>query len=592
VGYPCLGGLVFLLAASCCGIGQAAAEEGIRVEVPEECTAESRAATADYPFIERLGDARFAPRPLKTTEDTINLVQPDLDLPVSAAPMADHETLLIANYHNVLSLNIRSGKATTLNADLGKLSNHKYVPTGIALGQRTGRVFLANYLANNILIGHIDVDRIVFDQALAGDGLVSPENVAVTADESWVVSANFDGSSATAFALAGDRYGQKWVTQIPSAHGVAILGDMVFVSSLISRKIIVLNLSDGHEIGSFGQPGWNASCLDFLWPTGIQAGEDGVIVIADAHTGGIYRISFDGRVGKVLDVIGGTAPGPAGLQMPYSAASIGSDLAILSTFSPKVLIIGAAQPGATPAIKAMIVQQARQAEPNADREQPLPLGVGWNGYVHLASARNEVSGFLTVPSYGALMRVTQGQTLRTAGPLSLVPDTLRLFRWLMYFVEASPTENGVVLSSPSAPFALYLTRGQTSCFLKIDLPGAPLATKSGLEHRFGITRYVDIERQALARLHELDLRRGPDAFLPLSAIAEFLDLPLDSIRETIKTSEGTDALAALAHCNEQQCGKEQHEAPISRYKSELASRLEAPLLELLLLDMSVHRCAA
>ena len=131
-------------------------------------------------------------------------------------------------------------------------------------------------------------------------------------------------------------------TQIPSAHGVAILGDLVFVSSLQLRKIIVLSLNDGQEIGSFGQPGWNTSCLDFLWPTDIQTADNNRIVITDAHTGGIYRIAFDGTVGKLLDVVGGIAPGPAGLQMPYSAASVGGDLAGLSTFSPKVLIIGPA----------------------------------------------------------------------------------------------------------------------------------------------------------------------------------------------------------------------------------------------------------
>jgi len=104
-------------------------------------------------------------------------------------------------------------------------------------------------------------------------------------DESWLVSANFDGSSATAFTLVGDRYVWKWTTQIPSAHGVAILGDLVFVSSLQLRKIIVLSLNDGQEIGSFGQPGWNTSCLDFLWPTDIHTADNNPIVITDAIPG-------------------------------------------------------------------------------------------------------------------------------------------------------------------------------------------------------------------------------------------------------------------------------------------------------------------
>ena len=86
------------------------------------------------------------------------------------------------------------------------MNSKKYVPTGIAIGRRTGSVFLANYLGNNILIGHISTNRVAFEQELGGDRLVSPENVAITPDKSWSVSANFDGSSATAFTLVGDRY--------------------------------------------------------------------------------------------------------------------------------------------------------------------------------------------------------------------------------------------------------------------------------------------------------------------------------------------------------------------------------------------------
>jgi len=292
------------------GLQSAIAAEAISVAVPTECATESHASNIAYPFIDRIGDVRFAPRPLATAADAVTIVQPDLDgLLVSAAMMGDRETLLITTYHDILSLNIHSGQVTRLAPDLASLNSKKYVPTGIVIGRRTGSVFLANYLANNILIGHISTNRVTFEQELSGDRLVSPENVAIMPDESWLVSANYDGSSATAFTLVGDRYVWKWTTQIPSAHGVAILGDSVFVSSLQLRKIIVLSLNDGQEIGSFGQPGW---------------------------TGGIYRIAFDGTVGKLLDVVGGIAPGPAGLQMPYSTASVGGDLAVLSTFSQGV----------------------------------------------------------------------------------------------------------------------------------------------------------------------------------------------------------------------------------------------------------------
>jgi hypothetical protein len=519
------------------------------------------------------------------------MVQPHLGgLPAAGALMADRETLLIATYLDIRSLNIRTGKIATLDVDLSNLRNKKYEPTGIAIGSKTERVFLANYEANNILIGSVDGTRILFEQELIGDGLISPENIAITPNESWIVTANFDGSSATAFAMADGHYIQKWTTEIPFAHGVAILGDLVFVSSLKLKQIFVLDLNTGKEIGFFGRPGWNASCLEFLWPTGIAVGENNVVAITDAHTGGTYRIAFDGRAGKLLDVVGGTAPGPAGLQMPYSTIPIGADLAILSTFSPKVVIIDPSPAGAAQSIKALIVQQAHQTEPLPDRDRSLPIGIGWNGHVHLASVPMTISGILAVPSYGALMKVRQGLTLTTAEPLLLNNDTLRLFGALMYFVEAHAVTRGYVLSSPSAAYALYVTRGQASCFAKVDLPGPALAMGAGLDHRRGLTGYDEIENEALVQLHKLDLRREPNGFLSLSAIAEELNLPPDKVRAVIRTGAGEDALTELVRCHEQSCGREASKTVIDRYKMRSGASSDIPLLELLLLEMSAHRC--
>ncbi len=583
--------LLQIAGVSVFALGSAAAADAIRVEVPSECRAETRAVESTYPFIDRVGDPRFAPAPLHVAADAITMVRPQLDgLLAAGALTADRQTLLIATYLDIRSLNIRTGEVARLDADLGNLNNKKYVPTGIAIGPETGKVFLANYEADNILIGSIAGARIVFEQALTGDGLISPENIAITPNESWVVSANFDGNSATAFARAGGQYVEKWKTDITFAHGVAILGDLVFVSSLELRQIFVLDLSTGQKIGSFGRPGWNASCLEFLWPTGIAVDENNILTITDAHTGGIYRIAFAGRVGKLLDVVGGTTPGPAGLQMPYSTIPVGTDLAILSTFSPKVVIIDPSPSSAERSIKALIVQHAHQAEPLPDRDRSLSLGIGWNGHVHLATVPVSIDGFLAVPSYGTLVKVKLGQALKTDGLLLLKNDTLRLFGALMYFIEAHTVMRGVVLSSPSAPYALYVTQGQANCFAKVDLPGPALATATGLDHRRGLTPYDEIEDQALVQLHKLDLRRGPDGFLSLSAIAEELNLPPDQVRAEIRTGAGEDALAELVRCHEESCGREARKTAIDRYKVQSGMSSDIPFFELLLLEMSAHRC--
>ena len=203
-----------------------------------------------------------------------------------------------------------------------------------------------------------------------------------------------------------------------------------------------------------------------------------------------------------------------------------------------------------------------------------------------------ISGFPLVPSYGELMRVTQGRTRKIDGPLPMAADTVRLFGSQMYFIEAHAVKKGAVLSSPSAPYALYLTHGPTSCFTKVDLPGPALASDSGLEHKFGTTGYDEVEKQASARLSELESRREPDDFLPFSTIAERSQFPPDRITEVIKTDAGKNTFAALASCDEHLCSGEVRKAAVDRYKAKLEALSQIPLFELLLLDMSVHRCAA
>jgi DNA-binding beta-propeller fold protein YncE len=594
--HGCSGRLFRILAVAWLGVlisTAIGAAETLHVQVPPECAPQNGNVVASaYPFIDRLGDMRFSPRGLARPPDARTIVQPDLKgLLVSAASMTDRETLLITTYQSIFSLNVKTGRVATLKPDLSKITNKKYVPTGIAIGPRTGKIFVANYLANNILVGHLFEDNVIFDQELGGEGVVSPENVTTTADESWVVSANFDGSSATAFFRDSDRYVHRWNTKIPQAHGVAIIGNMVFVSSLTLRKIVVLNLTDGKEIGSFGQPGWNTACLDFLWPTGLHVFDDNLLVVTDAHTGGIYRIAFEGEAGKLIGVIGGTAPGALGLQMPYAVASIGDELAILSTFSPKVLIAGPVRASEPPLVKTLIVQQSNQGQDSADQYRP-PLGVGWNGYVQMAAGPATISGFSMVPSYGALMQVTQERPMKVRTAFWMVPDTLALFGSLMYFIEERVMERGVVLSSPSSPFALYVTLGKTSCFSKIDLPGPALAAAEGLQHRLGITRYSEIESQALAHIRELDGQRTALGILGLAEIAKLSGIPADKVKETIKTPEGNAALDKIVQCiDKKNCSGGQAESALYAYKSQvMSSSQEGHLFELLYLDMSVHRC--
>jgi hypothetical protein len=91
-------------------------------------------------------------------------------------------------------------------------------------------------------------------------------------------------------------------------------------------------------------------------------------------------------------------------------------------------------------------------------------------------------------------------------------------------------------------------------------------------------------------LKALDARRETNDFLALSAIAEELQLPLDGVRQAIRTGAGQDALAALTKCHEHLCSREESKAAVDQYKIEIMATTDAPFFELMLLDMSANRC--
>ena len=572
--------------------GQVLADDAVTAQLPAACRGLQKNSPAhfEFPFLGRVGDVRFSPRSLVPSNQMKTIIQPKLGgMPVSAAAL-DDDTLLLVNYHDIQSLNIRSGEVAEVGADLSRLGATSFMPTGIAVGPQSGLVYLANYLGNNILIGRLSANNITFQTEIKGDGVISPENVALSSDENWLVSANYDGNTATAFETRSGQYIQRWKTTVPLAHAIAVLGTQVFVSSLLLRQILVLNLEDGSVVGSFGDPGWDVYCLNFLWPTSIEIVNKQVMAITDPHTGGVYRMAFEHGRGSLMDVIGGTASGLMGLQMPYATASIGGNLAILSTFSPKIMIAGPAAAAGSPEIQTVIVQQPEQAEKDTGNRTAGPLGVGWNGYVHLASPHFKISGIEMVPSYGALVSATRDRPIDIDQNYNLNRDTLPLFGGSMYFIEAHRLENGVVLSSPSVAFGFYVTLGNTSCIARIDLPGAPLATENGLEHRFGITRYEDVERQALNRLHELDLRRQTGRIVGLADIASSLGITVEAAWGAVRSTEVREMIETLGKCEEHKSMSAACETALNRINEKAMSHVGMSFFELMFLDMSSHRC--
>lgn len=51
-----------------------------------------------------------------------------------------------------------------LQTDLTRLDDARFIPTGIAIGPKSGKIYVANYLVNNILVGDLQADTLVFDR--------------------------------------------------------------------------------------------------------------------------------------------------------------------------------------------------------------------------------------------------------------------------------------------------------------------------------------------------------------------------------------------------------------------------------------------
>jgi hypothetical protein len=240
-------------------------------------------------------------------------------------------------------------------------------------------------------------------------------------------------------------------------------------------------------------------------------------------------------------------------------------------------------------VKELIIEQPQQGGPSPN-VTTVPLGVGWNGYTHMAAPEFKISGIDMVPAYGALVSISHARPMQIDKTFYINPHSLGLLRGLMYFIEAHVLQNGVVLSSPSVNYALYLTTGRSSCIAKVELPAPPLATEQGLRHSFGTTAYEEIEKAALQRFTEADRTRGRNELLGLTELARVLGTTEAAVAGAIQTKEAKEALSALDSCDGRLCSAAEREASVSNFKKMAMANAGLSLFELVFVDMLSHRC--
>lgn len=318
---------------------------------------------------------------------------------VSIAPL-NESLILLANYKELFIFNKKTRSIQILSAiwhfnpQVNMLGERKYNPTGVCLG-KNGTVYVANYKGDNILFGKIDIKKRIFN--IYGEfysiNTRGPENLSLNAENSILVSANYDAGTVVAFDLPSGR--ELWSTVIGQAHGVCIYGDKVYVTGLVERKIYELDLQSGNILRSVGKLGWNPGNNEFLWPTSVSVMKNGNLIIADAHTG--YISIMDHATMQVSRYFGGNGPSLRFLAYPYVAIAYDRDVVISNARRNHFIFLDSD----CKQVVASFTDDTRRW-PEIAYTQKEPFGNEWDGYVNRWGATYSLFGKKVNLGYGKL----------------------------------------------------------------------------------------------------------------------------------------------------------------------------------------------
>ena len=420
--------------------------------------------------VDRVGRARWRKRvePLAFDSNAVRVGLTRDGQKLSLAPMfvgvaaIDRRHIALVDYAHLYCLELDSGSlkpaAPILERDR---QPPMWVPTGLAYDNARQRLFVANYLGNQVYEGMLDCDRGVFSivAGIASRDTISPENVALSNDGATLAVASYDGNNITAFrrARSGD-WRSQWTFALAAAHGVAILGDQVFATGLAGRELVRIDLTSGARTGRVGSLGWNPWAHQMLWPTSVLA-RHGQLVLSDAHTGLVCLL--DPSRLQAQRCFGGNGPLAEHLNMPYSVAALGDDLLVASTFQGRVLVVRLqARRGAS------ILADYAASFDGWKEIDGLVARHSWPSNAGLPSYRWEWEGNgylreceLAPPLHG--LRCGYGELQRGARRMQLPLMTGLLNQCgYYYFVEAYRGREGTILFSPQNKCVVYVWQGK------------------------------------------------------------------------------------------------------------------------------------
>jgi hypothetical protein len=333
---------------------------------------------------------------------------------VSVAPLAGQK-YVISNYVSLLLLDRKSGAVCKLAVD-GNIAFQgvpraeeaevsapvTYNPTGV-YSDSTGRVYVANYKANNIVVGTVDSAACTFKPQgeYRSEHTRGPENVVVDEGLGLLVSANYDSGTVTAFDLISKK--ERWSASISQAHGVTISKGKVFATGLSERKIYELESSTGKIVRAKGELGWNPMAEQYMWPTSIYPLGNGDLVVADPQTGFISELNSETL--KVKRFTGGNGPSEALFNYPYAAVSTGAEVVVLSSMRGEIIFLDPQTMKATEKYAF-----AQRHWPNSVASSIF--GGGWVAYEDMSEFAVRVAGSQYKIGFGNLHSVAGEKVLK------------------------------------------------------------------------------------------------------------------------------------------------------------------------------------
>jgi DNA-binding beta-propeller fold protein YncE len=378
-----------------------------------------------------------ARKPEPVTEHIFSGDAANFETPVAIANVGGSDYVL-ANYDDVALFDKSTGSVNRLSADNPEFVR-EFVPTSFAVDAVRGKLLIANYRANNVIVASLDKTnrKLHFDRLIGDERTVSPEGVAVSGD--LVAVANYGGDNVQFFDQGKSISAAVCTVSVRQAHGVVFLGGFAYATSLEDRRLVKIDPGACAISAGTGESGWKPK--QFLWPTQVAVWDNESIAVTDAHTG---LISVYGA--RTLDFIksfGGNGPGRNELNMPYGLAVGGSDLFVTSTFGNRIVRFDKAT-----GLPLESWSQTPVWEALADGSPFTLIDEGRSGYIdtHTSIA---VDGACFHPGYAGLESCDGGKNI------ALPPiDDIN-----MYFIQVAQQGGQTLVFSPQCPIALLVGAG-------------------------------------------------------------------------------------------------------------------------------------